>query len=273
MTARPPMTGGGHESPGGRARSAAGPDGRGQSEVIACWSAKGGAGTTVVASALALRIARRTPSGVVLVDAAGDAPAVLGLPEPDGPGLAGWLRSGGSEPPADVAACPGLSLIPRGDGPLAADRADPLSRTLGSAGRPVVVDCGSAPEGVAAVLAERADQSILVTRPCYLALRRFVTVPLPTPTGVIVIRQPGRVLSGDDVAAAVGARIVAEIDIDPAVARSVDAGLLATRVPASLDAGVAAALDAIGAPGRARRPAHPGLAAVAEPDQPEISAW
>jgi MinD superfamily P-loop ATPase len=240
---------------------------------MACWSAKGGAGTTVVAAALAQRIARRTPSGVVLVDAAGDAPAVLGLPEPDGPGLAGWLRSGSSEPPADVAACPGLLLIPRGDGPLAADRADQLADALGSAGRPVVVDCGSAPTGVAAVLAERADQSIFVTRPCYVALRRFVTVPMPTATGVIVIREPGRVLSGDDVAAAVGAPIVAEIDIDPAVARTVDAGLLAARVPASLDRGVAAVLDAIGAPGQAPGPVRPGLTAVTEPDQPEASAW
>jgi len=63
--------------------------------LVACWSVKGGVGTTVVAASLALLLARRVGPGVVLADLAGDGPAVLGLPEPDSPGLAGWLAGGG----------------------------------------------------------------------------------------------------------------------------------------------------------------------------------
>ncbi len=57
--------------------------------VTLCWAAKGGSGTTVVAAALALSSLR--PS--LLVDLDGELPAVLGLPEPDRPGIAEWLAS------------------------------------------------------------------------------------------------------------------------------------------------------------------------------------
>jgi hypothetical protein len=244
--------------------------------VIACWSAKGGAGTTVVATALALRLARLSPAGALLVDGAGDVPGVLGLPEPDRPGLAEWLRRASADPLHEVPACPGLSVVPRGDGHLEVGRADDLAAFLDHDTRPVVVDCGTAPEGATAVMAARADQSILVTRPCYLALRRALWDSLPRPTGVIVVREPGRVLEPHDVAAAIGAPILAEIAYDPAVARAVDAGLLASRLPRSLDASLAnariltagASIDRPGAPG-------PPSAAVdvTGSDTPEASAW
>jgi hypothetical protein len=57
--------------------------------VTLCWAAKGGSGTTVVATALALSSAR--PS--LLVDLDGEIPTVLGLPEPDLPGIADWITS------------------------------------------------------------------------------------------------------------------------------------------------------------------------------------
>jgi anion-transporting ArsA/GET3 family ATPase len=47
---------------------------------VACWSAKGGAGTTVVAAALARRFAAEQPRGALLVDTAGDSLAALGMP-------------------------------------------------------------------------------------------------------------------------------------------------------------------------------------------------
>ena len=56
--------------------------------ITVCWAAKGGSGTTVVAAAMA--IAATTPT--LLIDLAGDVPAVLGIPEPDGPGVFDWLR-------------------------------------------------------------------------------------------------------------------------------------------------------------------------------------
>lgn len=218
--------------------------------VVACWSAKGGAGTTVVAAALARRIAAVQPGGALLVDTAGDSLAALGMPESDGHGLAGWLRDHDHAGLPVVTACPGLSVVHRGAGPLVPDRADDLIDALATDARPTVIDCGTNPTGVVAVLAERADESILVTRSCYLALRRALSDRSPRPTGVVLVREPSRVLSADDVAVAVRAPVVAEIDVDPAVARTVDAGLLVARTPASLDGGLSSLLAAVGAPDR-----------------------
>jgi MinD superfamily P-loop ATPase len=209
--------------------------------LVACWSVKGGVGTTVVAAALALLLGRRSGPGIVLADLAGDGPAVLGLPEPDGPGLAGWLAAG-DDVPADglarleVQASPRLALLPRGPGPLLLDRAAVLASLLDRGPRPVVVDCGTT-EQVATALVDGAQRSILVIRPCYLALRRAMASSL-RPSEVVVIREPGRTLSRHDVESAVGAPVRAEIEADPAVARAVDSGLMAGRLPRSLERGL-----------------------------------
>jgi cellulose biosynthesis protein BcsQ len=240
--------------------------------VTACWSAKGGAGTTVVAATLALRLAQRSPAGAVLVDTAGDAPAALGLPEPDGPGLADWLRSDSTGGLPEVPACPGLTVVPRGVGTLDFRRAGQLVAALSADPRSIVVDCGTARGDVVAAMAKRADQSIIVTRLCYLALRRALAGPPSRPTGFVVIREPGRALSAYDVANALRAPVLAEINNDPAVARAVDAGLLAARVPVSLDAGLAPVLEALAEPEPAARASDPRSLAAGL-DQPEASAW
>lgn len=90
--------------------------------LVACWSAKGGSGTTVVAAALAIVLARRSPAGALLVDLDGDLPAALGLPEPVRPGVAEWLAAGAEVPPdglrrleIDVPAASGsVRLVPAG---------------------------------------------------------------------------------------------------------------------------------------------------------------
>src|SRR5437588_715537 len=64
---------------------------------VACWSVKGGSGTTVISAALALSLAA-AGHDVLLADLAGDLPAALGIPEPDGPGLADWLGAGPDVP-------------------------------------------------------------------------------------------------------------------------------------------------------------------------------
>ncbi|MBK5222152.1 MAG: hypothetical protein JJE52_04615 [Acidimicrobiia bacterium] len=207
---------------------------------MSCWSAKGGSGTTVVAVSLALVLAARPGPGVLLVDLAGDAPAALGLPDPSGPGVAAWSAAG-AEVPADalarieVAVAPGLDLLPRGDGPgMVGDRAELLVALLGADDRTVVVDCGTLSTGSAELaVAAAATTSLLVTRPCYLALRRAVAAPI-RPSGAVLVNEPGRALDRGDIEAVLGVPVVAEVATDPSVARAVDAGLLASRLPRSL---------------------------------------
>lgn len=203
--------------------------------LVACWSSKGGSGTTVVASSLALLLARRDPLGALLVDVGGDVPAALGVAEPSGPGLAEWLAAG-STVPADglhrleVATADGVAVVPRGHGALDAARADALVALLAADARPVVADCGTLTEELAVSLAAGATRSLLVIRPCFLGLRRAMAAPL-RPSEVVMVTEPGRSLSRVDVEECLGAPVVAEVALDPAVARAVDAGLLAVRLP------------------------------------------
>lgn len=206
--------------------------------LVACWSSKGGSGTTVVAAALALLCSRRDAAGALLVDLAGDAPAVLGLAEPTGPGLSGWLAAG-TDVPADAlgrleeAAVPGLGLLARGPGELRVERAEVLTALLAADARTVVADCGADPTGAALVLAAGATRSVLVTRACFLSMRRALTAPL-RPSEIVLLTEPGRSLSRLDVEDCIGAPVVAEVAVDPGVARAVDAGLLARRLPRGL---------------------------------------
>lgn len=209
--------------------------------LVSCWSAKGGSGTTVVAVALALVLART--SDVLLADLAGDVPGALGLPEPDTPGLAAWLAADADVgvdalERLEVEARPGLSVLPRGTGSLGTtpERLDALAAHLVDDPRPVVADCGLLGRGTttAAALAGVANRSLLVTRPCYLALRRAVHLPL-RPSGIVLVTEPGRALTRGDVEEIVGVSVLAEVALDPAIARAVDSGLLASRLPRTLE--------------------------------------
>jgi hypothetical protein len=209
--------------------------------LIACWSVKGGSGTTVVATALALRLARSSP-GAVLADLAGDVPAVLGRPEPTGPGLADWVHAGPEVAPdaldrLAVDVVPGLSLLPAGDlDQLAAATVaggERLAAALAESSRPTVVDCGLISTDVALGVAPSATRSLLVVRPCYLALRRALSQPL-RPSAAVVICEPERTLGPGDVEDLLGVPALA-VPYDTAVARAVDAGLLASRVPSRFD--------------------------------------
>ncbi len=217
--------------------------------LIACWSPKGGTGTTVVSCGLALVLARSQParSGVLLADLSGDVPAVLGLPTPATPGLVDWLAAG-PDVPADVLARleveagPGLRLLPWGGELTAAaataadgaERGEVLAEALAGGGRPVVADCGSAAGGAALAVAAAADVSLLVLRPCYLALRRALAAPI-RPSAVVLVDEPGRALTKRDIEDVLGVPVRAEVGFDPAIARAVDAGLLAGRVPKALE--------------------------------------
>jgi len=198
-----------------------------------CWSSKGGSGTTVVSAALALVLSQQRPT--LLVDLAGDAPAALGMAEPSGPGVADWLAS----TTADAAALHRLAvpvtdtvrLLPRGSLPVGEHRWPELAAALSEGDAMVVIDAGTGVPPTALFAA--ASHRLLVARPCYLGLRRAVASGVQ-PSGIVLVGEPGRALTARDVERALGAPVVAELAYDPAVARAVDAGLLAARLPRSL---------------------------------------
>lgn len=198
------------------------------------WSPKGGSGTTVVACGAALVAARSEPT--VIIDLGGDVAAALGIETPGGPGVADWLAS------------------PRATGASLFDLATPINASLalvhpGELHRREFTDvhaeriadaCTNWPVRVvidagafipAPTLHRCSEASLLVIRPCYLALRRATRYAADA-TGVIVITEPGRALSSVDVERSLGRPVVGEIPWDPGIARSVDAGLLAHRLPA-----------------------------------------
>ena len=232
--------------------------------LFACWSPKGGSGTTVVTAALGLLLARAAPPGALLADLAGDLPTALGVAAPTGIGLADWLAAGPDVPDdalgrLEIDAGDQLRLLPWRGAPgaelassaagsgdpavAAAGRGEALAAALSADPRPVVVDCGAAATGAALAVAASATVSLLVIRPCYLALRRALDAPL-RPSGVVLVTEEGRSLGRADVEDVLGVPVRADIRVDPTVARAVDAGLLAGRLPRSLERALRPALEA-----------------------------
>lgn len=206
--------------------------------VIACWGAKGGSGTTVVAAALATMLAK-TVGAALLVDLDGDIPAVLGVGPTDGPGIAEWLAAGDDVPPdalgrLEVDLGRGLQLIHAGATELPPEgRGELLVALLAADPRPVVVDCGSHPTGARLAVAAGASQSLLVLRPCFLALQRALRSPL-RPSGVVLVDEEGRAIGPADVEAVLGVPIRAVVPCDRRIFRAADAGLLTGRLPGDL---------------------------------------
>lgn len=208
--------------------------------LIALWSVKGGSGVTAVSIGIATRQAGKGEQ-VLLVDLGGDLPAALGLADPT-VGINDWVGSE-AEPAAlrrlEVAtAATGVRLLPLGRNPRNLDRrrCELLGAALAADQRTVVVDIGTIgttplqDDPLRSALIDRATRSVLVTRPCYLALRRAVAREL-SPDGVVVVREMGRALDASDIERLVGAPVIAQVDVDPAVARLVDSGLLVNRAP------------------------------------------
>jgi hypothetical protein len=218
--------------------------------VVSCWSAKGGSGTTVVAVAMAALLGRRSEDGSLLVDLDGDCPTVLGVPESDGPGVTDWLGASASVPDAAVArlersVAPSIRLVHRGRrAPCCAERAERLMDLLAADPRPVVIDVGRVVDGgseadeVRRMVAISAKVSLLVTRACYLSLRRSLALSW-RPTGVVLVEEDSRALGRADVEDVLGVPVVASIAIDPVIARAVDSGLLASRLPPGLSRSLA----------------------------------
>lgn len=225
--------------------------------LVALWSPKGGSGTSVVSAALALVSAIRAETR--LADLGGDQPAILSVPgpgsapPPSATGLAAWLEAG---PAASLAwleamavpVLPGLSLLPRGDGPDTAVAAAgaALAVALGD-GPATIVDGGTVVAPAARAVVEVAEVALLVIRPCYLALRRAVGDPrLERSAGVVLVEEAGRALDAADVAAVLGRPVVGRFPVRPEVARAVDAGVLRHRLPAALAGPASAVLAEVG---------------------------
>lgn len=202
--------------------------------VITCWSLKGGSGTTVVAAGLAL-----AGPGAVLVDLDGELPAALGMAEPPGQGLSEWLAS--EAPPSAVgdlavAIDRRTSIVPRGADPIDREhrRWPALTDWMAADRRLFVIDAGTGIPPEALVSAPRQGvRNVLVTRPCYLSLRRLQSSAV-RPGAVVLLAERDRALGARDVAHSAGAPVLAQVPDDPAIARAVDAGLLASRLPGSL---------------------------------------
>jgi hypothetical protein len=205
---------------------------QGGSSVFACWTVKGGSGGTVFASALALALAQRHGKACI-VDFGGDVPSVLGMAEPANRGVRDWLAAPSREPDdffgLYVQATSTLSVVPAGN--AAAFDEDALHDLIGTAEPHTVLDFGTLqpPESIR----QSINADWLVIRPCYLALRRAARLRV-RPKGVVVVRESGRSLTSRDIESVVGAPVVGHISVSDGVARSVDAGLLATRLPKQL---------------------------------------
>jgi hypothetical protein len=211
--------------------------------LLALWSPKGGSGTSVLAAACALVMTRGPAAGCRLVDLGGDQPAIFGLAADPDLGVADWLAAG-PEAPVEaldrllVEAGPGVALLPSGAGarslhPRArAEAGAALAVALRDLPVPVVADCARADDPAARALVEVADARVVVVRGCYLALRRAVQSPVvPACTGAVLVDEPGRSLTRREIADVLGLPVIARVPVRDTVARAVDAGVLASRLP------------------------------------------
>lgn len=172
------------------------------------FAAKGGQGTTVTACATAIALAEHG-ANVLIVDLRGDAATVLGLAE-IGDGVVAEARTH-------------LRVLRTTPDALAASQL-PFAEVY-------VFDADA---DQADRLADRYDaRRVLVTRSCYLALRRATALG-NCADDVVVVEESGRALTAADIAGILGVPLVTRIAYDPAVARGVDSGLLASRLPAAL---------------------------------------
>ena len=218
--------------------------------LISMWSLKGGQGTSATAALAAVRAAKNHSQAVRLVDLGRDQPAIFGTAEVSD----SWLsRRTHSDQGADaldralVELAPNLSLLPRGDGPLNPRRAGELIEWHKAENTTTIVDVGTLGRGrdegfadsVHLKIIAESDQSIMVTRACYLALRRAVNPPV-RPTGVVLVTEAGHVLTRSDCERFIGTLVVATVATDPDIARAVDSGMLSTRIPKQ-------AMDSLGA--------------------------
>ena len=208
--------------------------------------AQGRVGVSSVAAMTGVTLSQQGRA-VRLVDLCGELPALFGLDEPV-EGLASWSiefeASGGDFDDLSVELDPALSMVARGLGRLRSDLLGGLFRWVESSPADVVVDAGtlwpddeSASWPTRSALVTAADLSVLVTRPCFLSMRRAMqmstTTPLRPDCAVLVV-EAGRELTRVDCERVLRVPVVAEVPVEPEIAAAVDAGTVLTRTPAAV---------------------------------------
>jgi hypothetical protein len=164
------------------------------------FTAKGGQGCTVVAAAYALQQEGR----VLLVDYWGDIHASLGLPHQEALYVMQNVDVVSADSPVyDLDAFDSYDIV--------------------------VMD-----RGVSEPALSWQGENILVTRHCYLALRKLVAMGDVTIDGIVTVGEPGRALTDSDIERVANARVLASVPFDPTIARCVDAGMLSSRIPQNL---------------------------------------
>lgn len=228
--------------------------------LITVTAPKGGQGASVTTAALALVAARNvTECTVTVADLTGDQPAVFGLAADPPTGLADWLAAG-PDAPVDalhrlrVEATPTVGLLPLGDRrpwdevTPAADAARAgadLALAVRDSGL-VVADVGTRTDPAARALVEAADERVAVVRGDYLALRRAMAHPSVTRSRIALMDLDGASLDAAVVRDVLDRPVVARVPVRANIARAVDAGVLAARLPDRLARYAAQILDALG---------------------------
>lgn len=200
---------------------------RPDNHVVLMWGSKGGAGTSVTAAAAALH----ETQPVLLVDLDGDAASILGaLNARISPGANDWIAHPDAEPARltelvdhidDTTRV--LSAGARGDVRYAdPQRVEQLANWIGEQSGIVIIDAGTGPPPQA--LVDVADRNVMVTRADYLALSK-PDVVASNPDEIVLINEPGRAIDHRDIERAINAPVNTLIEINPAIARTVDAGM------------------------------------------------
>ncbi|MDO8363866.1 MAG: hypothetical protein Q7V88_13280 [Actinomycetota bacterium] len=191
--------------------------------VTVCASPKGGQGCTSVAAVLAV-LAARSNQPTLLLDTRGDAAAILGVSDPAPSSTFADAIANAVEP------CERLRIASVAGDQIDTDAINAISELV-AAGHRVIVDTGT-DHDVLHRFDPLSPQRLLVTRPCYVALRRAIGVPF-VPDHVVLISEQQRCLTERDVNLAL-ALPVTSVPYDPAIARAIDAGLIAARLPRCL---------------------------------------
>lgn len=219
---------------------------RGPGPLLAVYSPKGGVGTTVLSTGLALHLCRRAPTVLVEWGGAGGDLSTL-LQAPRYPTLLDWPAESPLYPERHLIRHPtGLRLLP-GPGRLV-DRLDftaPLAtRLLGDirrAGPHVVLDMHSSLSDATLVGLEQADAVLLLVTPDLLSLqacRRLMhelePLGLTSQRCRLVINRTGRglrySLSIQEIRDLLPFPLVGEIPSHPGLSRSVNWGLAASAL-------------------------------------------